>query len=502
MSKADENYKRLRAELDEQLSKDKRLMAIADKIAKGTADFSDTARYTQIVSKHMSDVIKRNIGELKQPMAKEMVCKELLRDHYELINGVFGEVQVSVDEKLGIHLNPIKPAYPAERVDKWAHSLEDPTVEQSVIERRAASGSENIGNSIHDDCIKENAKWREQAGLDCYLTRDAGGGCCPWCATLEGRYSYADAPDDIFRRHDNCTCTVTYECGRKRQDVWSKKTWEADPKDVEARIAASEAAKPTVKTPAEAEAINEQSKSNITVLSKEQAEALNEQNKPIVLTEAEAKEREAQILGKGDNVNNKSVDKPEESGIIHSIGDPHGKSYEPYNYEPRVTKDVRTRFNEEFNKAEEKYGKISTVKGVFVLNDNSSDEGTYNDNSGFISLRHAEKKNGLKEMERIAHEKYKDGKWSSSNPNHVMRHEIGHAIQAEHQLNDLLWEDKKLSILGIMQKATLGEDGYSMPSSYASNKLSEFISECIAASFVKKQSKTVRDVVKIIIGGV
>lgn len=203
-----------------------------------------------------------------------------------------------------------------------------------------------------------------------------------------------------------------------------------------------------------------------------------------------------------DNVNNKTIDNNGKSGIIHSIGDKHGKSYEPYNFEPRITKEVRTRFNEEFNQAEEKYGKISTVKGILVLNDSSSDEGTYNDNSGFISLRHAEKKNGLKEMERIAHEKYKDGKWSSSNLNHVMRHEIGHAIQAEHQLNDLLWEDKKLSILGIMQKATLGEDGYSMPSSYASNKLSEFISECIAASYVKKQSKTVRDVVKIIIGGV
>ena len=305
----DENYKRLRAELDELLSKDKRLTAIADKIAKGAADFSDTARYTQIVSKHMSDVIKRNIGELKQPMAKEMVCKELLRDHYDLINGAFGEVQVSVDEKLGVHLDVKKPAYPAERVDKWAHSLEDPTVEQSVIERRAASGSENIGNSIHDDCIDVNAELRDQAGLDCYLVRDAGGGCCAWCAALEGCYEYASAPDDIFRRHDNCTCTVTYECGRMRQDVWSKKTWEADPKDVEARIEASEAARPTVKTPAEAEAINEQSKSNITVLSKEQAEALNEQNKPTVHTPAEAKELESKVL-----------DKSGKNGIINPEG--------------------------------------------------------------------------------------------------------------------------------------------------------------------------------------
>ncbi len=27
--------------------------------------------------------------------------------------------------------------------------------------------------------------------------------------------------------HDNCDCTVTFENGRKRQDVWSKRKWEA-----------------------------------------------------------------------------------------------------------------------------------------------------------------------------------------------------------------------------------------------------------------------------------
>ncbi|MBP1537214.1 MAG: hypothetical protein ILA17_05005 [Ruminococcus sp.] len=42
------------------------------------------------------------------------------------------------------HFKLVKPAYPAERVDSWAHSLEDPTVDQSVIERRAASDAENI----------------------------------------------------------------------------------------------------------------------------------------------------------------------------------------------------------------------------------------------------------------------------------------------------------------------------------------------------------------------
>ena len=70
------------------------------------------------------------------------------------------------------------------------------------------------------------------------------------------------------------------------------------------------------------------------------------------------------------------------------------------------------------------YGEIDTVSGVNVLTVVSKDEGLYNDNSQRISLRHAEKKNGLKIMASVAQEKYKAGKWSTGHPRHAMRHEI------------------------------------------------------------------------------
>ena len=44
---------------------------------------------------------------------------------------------------------------------------------------------------------------------------------------MAGRYEYHSEPKDVYRRHDNCGCSVTYENGRKRQDVWSKREWEA-----------------------------------------------------------------------------------------------------------------------------------------------------------------------------------------------------------------------------------------------------------------------------------
>ena len=224
---AEDNYKRLRAELDGKLKADSRLKAIAAKISAGTADFKDTSEYTRIVARYMGEVISSNIGSITNPLGKEMVCKALLRDEYESINGVLGEVQTSIDDKLGIHIKPVKPAFPTERVDKAAHSLEDPTVPESTIRRRARSTSENITNSFHDDYIKENAKFRSKAGLKCYITRETDGKCCPWCTGIAGRYQYGTEPHDIYRRHDNCGCTVTYENGRQRQDVWSKRTWEA-----------------------------------------------------------------------------------------------------------------------------------------------------------------------------------------------------------------------------------------------------------------------------------
>lgn len=318
-SKVEENYKRLREELNERLNNDKRLTAILEKINNGTATFKESAEYSQIVADHMGDVISKNIGNIKIPMGKEMVCKELLKENIERVDTVFGKVQVSVDEKMGIHLNPVTPPYPTERVNAIAHSLEDPNADDEKVARRGKS-SGNVVAARHDENVKANAAWREKAGFDCYLVRDAGGGCCAWCQALEGRYEYASAPDDIFRRHDNCTCTVTYECGKMRQDVWSKRTWEASPEELQSRKDAAEAAKPTVNSPEQAKELERQAleKNPVTKLTPEQAKAIDEQSKPTVLTEAEAKEREAVALGKDDNVNNKSVDKPEESGIIKS----------------------------------------------------------------------------------------------------------------------------------------------------------------------------------------
>ena len=211
------------------------------------------------------------------------------------------------------------------------------------------------------------------------------------------------------------------------------------------------------------------------------------------------------------NFTDDTVDNSDESDIIeednidHFIGDNTTEPYKyEYSFEPKVTAEVREAFNEEYQKAVEMYGEIDTVSGVNVLTVVSKDEGLYNDNSQRISLRHAEKKNGLKIMASVAQEKYKAGKWSTGHPRHAMRHEIGHAIQLHHWLYDPKWKEKYSKIVEIFDMAMENQNGYAIPSSYIDGDIAEFISECVAASYLnpKKQSKTIKAIFRIITGGV
>ncbi|MCM1008854.1 MAG: hypothetical protein NC485_13240 [Ruminococcus flavefaciens] len=249
----DEELSKIKEKFSDEVSKNKELRAIAKRISAGKADFSDTARYNDIASDILGSVFSEYVPELDSQGLKEHICTELLRNQYADINDILAQVQTSLDEKKGIKIAPQKAAFPLDRVKKIAHSLEDTTVPTETIQRRAGASCANVSKSFHDDYMKKNASFRNDAGLKCYIVRETDGNCCKWCSALAGRYEYDvfEMPDDIFCRHDNCGCTVTLEHGRTRQNVWSKRSWEAPEIN-------SESYEPTVISPEKAEKLQEQ----------------------------------------------------------------------------------------------------------------------------------------------------------------------------------------------------------------------------------------------------
>lgn len=201
------DYEQLKAAIDTKLSTDPEFRTIMKRVTAGRATFIDTSRYSEVIAHALGQELSKYVLELTD---REAITKQLLHDNYEDINDVFGRVQRDIDKKKGLTLKPQQAPFPEERVEQYAHSLLDPTVEDNVIKRRARAGSETITKSFHDDCIEKNAEFHEEAGLKCYIIR-MGTNCCQWCSDVAGKYEMKDQPEGIFRRHDNCNCTVIYD---------------------------------------------------------------------------------------------------------------------------------------------------------------------------------------------------------------------------------------------------------------------------------------------------
>ena len=208
------------------------IKSILEKVSKGTANLIDVEKYSRTLGNILSQSLKKFVTPDSLPDERlyyniaQTVLEPMLKDNYEFVNDLASQVQKSIDSKAKIQLTPQKAIYPIERINQVINAVSDVKAEWETIQRRLDSPVCTVTESFYDDYVKENAKFKNDSGLNCYITRTASANCCKWCSSLAGRYAYSDAPPDIYRRHDNCTCTVTFENGKTRQDVWSKKTWQ------------------------------------------------------------------------------------------------------------------------------------------------------------------------------------------------------------------------------------------------------------------------------------
>ena len=249
--------KELFQEILKRMSADKELSAILKKMKAGTADFEDMQRYSLRTAEIRAEVLKENLSPAGTGQNEE-ACIQILKDQHDDVFQKESAVQKVLDEKQNIHIEPKKPNFPAERVRKAAHSLEDKTVSEEVIQRRAENAVANIANSFHDDYIKENAEFRQNAGLKCHVTRTGASKCCAWCAEVAGRYEVGKEPADFWRRHDNCSCRMDYENQKVRQRLsGTGKGWKVD-SETQRRQAQRIEYKPTRFTKEQAKALESQ----------------------------------------------------------------------------------------------------------------------------------------------------------------------------------------------------------------------------------------------------
>lgn len=224
-----ELLEKIRAYFKKKCQGDAYIQSVLGKVAAGTAQMEEISLLSQSIGFRASQAISEFVNVAALPDGKmyyniaDTILSGVLKDNYEIINSAAAECQRALDRKMGINIEPQRAPYPTERVQAVAGAASAPDISEEKMVRRMTSTTENITRSFYDDYVETNVKYRSEAGLECFIIRSDHGGCCKWCAALAGKYRYPEeVPKDVYRRHDNCTCTVTYISGRKAQDVWSK----------------------------------------------------------------------------------------------------------------------------------------------------------------------------------------------------------------------------------------------------------------------------------------
>lgn len=224
-----ELHDKIKQAFDARCEKDSTLSHIKRKIENGTATMEDTSVY----ARRLGELLRKSIESTTKPddlpgekmyfNIAQSILEPLLRNNYDDVNTICEEVQSALDAKKGIGLKPQKADFPAERIRAAIGGAAVKETAEHAIQVLGRT-AENITGSFQTDYIKKNAEFRSKAGLNCYIERKDGHNCCDWCSKLAGRYRYPDeVPKDVYRRHDNCTCDVSYVSEKGRQNVHSKR---------------------------------------------------------------------------------------------------------------------------------------------------------------------------------------------------------------------------------------------------------------------------------------
>lgn len=230
---APELLKQIKSDFNELLDKNKSIAALYAKVRDGTATYAEANDFAIEVGQILASAFQNNLssavlpdGRLYYNMAKQIV-EPMMENNYLLVTDVTDQVQQSLNQAAGIGIKPITPELNQDRINgilnkasssEWyddvAWVLGEPMV--------------NFSQSIVDDSIRANAEFHAKTGLKPKIVRKVAGNCCDWCKNLAGTYLYPEnVPEDVYRRHQRCRCSVDYVPGDGKVQNVHTKQWQS-----------------------------------------------------------------------------------------------------------------------------------------------------------------------------------------------------------------------------------------------------------------------------------
>lgn len=221
----------MKSDFQKQYDGNSKIQELNEKLNTGTATYHEANEYAAEVGKITKKTYEKNISSEILPDGKmyyniaDRVIGSTEHDQYELVSEYTEQVQTDLNKKAGIGLKAQVPEEDTDRVEGLVNYASNADSYDDIAEG-LTQGLESMALETVNKSVEKNADFQYKSGLQPKIVRN-GGDCCEWCSQLLGRYDYPNVPDDVYRRHNNCTCTVEYDPGdgKRLQNVWNHNQW-------------------------------------------------------------------------------------------------------------------------------------------------------------------------------------------------------------------------------------------------------------------------------------
>ena len=202
---------------------------ILEKIKEGKISYIDAGEYADELGKILSvaygSVFTMETlpdGKLYYNIAKRTVEPTMKGLHSDIAD-ITDEVQSVLNKQAGLGIKPIRPTLEQDKIDGIVDRLSNTEIFDD-IKWILEEPIKTFARSVVDDAVEANAEFHWDSGMTPKIVRKMAGNCCDWCKKVAGTYIYPDVPQDVYRRHNRCQCSVDYVVGKYQKNVHNNNT--------------------------------------------------------------------------------------------------------------------------------------------------------------------------------------------------------------------------------------------------------------------------------------
>lgn len=207
-------YEDIKQEFIDTVNGDKVCQELYANIRKGDASYKTGSKLAVRIGECLGKVLKKYAPttSIDEWDLDDLLPKSLGLDH-NMVSTACRQIQEQMNKDAGLGIKPKEPKFDWDRVNGMITELREHPDTFEDIEKSFYDQLCNFSQSVVDYAIRDNMQLMARAGVKTQVIRQAEFRACPWCREVAGTYDYAEVKDtgnDVWRRHENCRCTIDY----------------------------------------------------------------------------------------------------------------------------------------------------------------------------------------------------------------------------------------------------------------------------------------------------